>query len=63
VHDLEVVHALRDGDEGFDALFEGRGEVGRGIGSFLEDEGGEEGDDFFGLVVCQDVFEDELGED
>lgn len=32
--------------------------------SFLaEDEGREEGDDFFGLVFGKDIFEDELSED
>lgn len=33
------------------------------VGLFLEDEAGEEGDDFFGFVCCECILEDEFGED
>jgi len=29
----------------------------------LEHKGGEQGDDLFGLIVCEYVFKDEFGED
>lgn len=33
------------------------------FGLLLEDECGEEGDDFFWFVVCEDVFQDKFGQD
>jgi hypothetical protein len=63
VQGLDLVYLLRDLDDGGDAPGEGGGKRGLHVGFLLEDEGGEERDDFFGRVVCENVFEDEFGED
>lgn len=60
---LETVYFFREADDGRFALFEARGQGRLDVGFFLEDEGREEGDDFFGLEVCEDVFEDQFCED
>ena len=60
---LHRVDLFRDGDYGHHAGFEVLGQVGYRVGFFLEDEGREEGDDFGGFVVREDVVEDELCED
>jgi len=53
-----VVDAFGDGDDGFLAGFEGRGEGGDGVCFFLEDEAGEKRDYFGGGVGGEGVFED-----
>lgn len=59
---LISVDFFGDGDNGVPAAFEVRRQGGFGVGLLLEDKGGEQGDDLFGLEVCEDVFEDEFGE-
>jgi hypothetical protein len=60
---LDFVYFLGDFDYSGDAALKARGERGFGVGFLLEDEGGKQGNDFFGGVVCEHVFEDEFGED
>ena len=52
--------ALGDGHDGVEPLLELGRDDGLDVGLFLEDEAGEEGDDFLWLVVSQCVLEDEL---
>ena len=60
---LDGVDLLGNLDDHVLALFQARREGRLHVGLFLEDEGGEQRDDFFGREVGQHVFEDELGED
>lgn len=63
VFNLDAVDLLRDLNYLGFALFK-LGRDGRDdVGFFAEDKGGEEGDDFFGLIFGEDVFEDEFGKD
>jgi hypothetical protein len=52
VQGLDLVDFFGDFDYGGGAALERGGEGGFGVGFLLEDEAGEEGDDFFGRVVC-----------
>ena len=61
--DLRGVDALGDRDDGGFAALEFRRQRGFAVGLLLEDEGGEQGDDFLWLVVGEDVVEDEFGQD
>ncbi len=45
-----------------DTLLESGREPGHRLGFLVEDEGGEQSDDFLGRVGREDVVEDELGE-
>ena len=63
---MPILHALDpvgDRDDGLAALLEPGRDERLDVGLFLEDEGGEERDDFFGRVGPEGVLEDELGED
>lgn len=60
---LDLIYFLGNFHDGGDAALETGGQRGLCVGLFLEYECGEQGDDLFGSVVCQDVFEDEFGQD
>jgi len=60
---LSLVDLLGDLDDGLHAPFEVAGEVGYDVCLFLEDEGGEEGDDLGGFVGGEHVVENEFGKD
>ena len=60
---LDGVDLLGDVDDHLLALGEARRQRRRDVGLLLEDEGGEERDDFGRREVGEHVFEDELGED
>ena len=58
--DLEMVDFLGDGDNGLSAFLQMRGQCGYGVGLFLEDEGGEEGNNLFRGELGEDVLEDKF---
>ena len=63
---MPILHALDpvgDRDDRLAALLEPGRDERLDVGFLLEDEGGEEGDDFFWRVGAEGVLEDELGED
>lgn len=62
VQGLDLVHFFGDLDDLSDAALKAGSEGGLRGGFFLKDEGGEKGDDFFRLVFCKYIFEDEFGE-
>lgn len=63
VFNLNAVDLFRNLDYLGPALFELGRDCRNDIGFFTEDESGEEGDNFFGLILGEDVFEDKLGKD
>ena len=60
---LHPPNLLCDVEDDAFAFLEPGWEVRLDVGFLLEDKAREEGDDLFGRVVGEDVFEDELGED
>lgn len=61
--DLDGVYTLRNADYGLFSAFKRRGEGRFDIGLFLKNKGREEGYDFGGREVGEDILQDQFCED
>lgn len=60
---LYVVDFFGDGDDGIMVVFKVICQGWFVLGFFLEYEGGEQGGDFSGFEICEDIVQDEFCED